>query len=199
VRPYDDEAGDWRGLDSSTEGTRYGAIAEMLHNFGVDGSVLDVGCGEAVLRAWLPNDVSYIGIEPSAIAVQVALERNPSTKIIHTRAETFEALTERFDSIVFNEMLYYTADPVGLVRKYAPLLRHQGMILCSIYQKPGRVSLKSRLRHLLDRRRPISNVHCGEMVSAFMASETWSILEDRVVPIPGNNSTWRIWLAAPHP
>ena len=169
----------------------------MLHSFGADGSVLDVGCGEALLRPWLPSDASYIGIEPSAAAVRIALERNPSARIIHTRAEDFDALGERFDSVVFNEMLYYTADPIGLVRKYAPLLRPGGMILCSIYQKPGRVSMKRRLWHLLDRRRPLSNVHCTKMVYAFIVQEAWRILENKAVAIPGGSSQWHIWLAMP--
>lgn len=87
MRPYNDEAGDWRELDSSTQTPRYATIAEMLHNFNVDGAVLDVGCGEALLRAWLPKDASYTGIEPSAAAVRIALERNPSAKIIHKGGE----------------------------------------------------------------------------------------------------------------
>jgi len=192
------EAGNWRGLDSPTETPRYAAIAGMLHSFKADGCVLDVGCGEAVLRTWLPKDTSYTGIEPSAVAVRSALERNPSVNIIHTKAECFDARGERFDSIVFNEMLYYAADPVGLLKMYMPLVRQAGVILCSIYQKPGSISLKRRLWHWFDRRRPLSNVHCAKMVRAFIKREAWQILDDRTVAIPGSSSQWHIWLAKPH-
>src|SRR5262249_35549286 len=78
MRPHNHEAGDWQGADSPTHAPRYAAIAEILHSFSAARSVLDVGCGEAELRAWLPKDASYIGIEPSGAAVQIATERNPS-------------------------------------------------------------------------------------------------------------------------
>ncbi len=198
LRPYNDEAGDWRGLDSPTDALRYAAIAEILDSFRGDGSVLDVGCGEALLRAYLPVDSKYTGIEASATAVRMALERNPATKIIHARAESFDARGDCFDSIVFNEMLYYVTDPVGLLRKYIALLRSPGMILCSIYQKPGAVPMRRKLRHWLDRRRPISNIHCEQMARDFMAREGWPILEDRIVMSPGGTTRWHIWLATPY-
>lgn len=196
MRPCNDEKGDWRGLDSPTQAPRYVAIAEILHGFKANGSVLDVGCGEALLRTHLPKATSYTGIERSATAAQIAIERNAST-IVHTEAESFDPLGERFDSIVFNEMLYYLADPVGLLRKYAAFLRPGGAILCSVFQKPGEASLKSRLWHWIDHRRPLSAVHCAKMVRGFMTREGWSILDDRAVTIPGTSLQWHIWLATP--
>jgi SAM-dependent methyltransferase len=199
MRFRNDEAGDWRGSDSPTHIARYAAIAEILHNFSANGSVLDVGCGEGTLSAWLPKDAGYIGIEPSEAAVRVALERNKPANIIPTTAESFDSCGERFDSVIFNEMLYYADDPIGLLKKYAMLVRPNGVILCSIYQKPGRASLENWLWHCLDRQRPLSNVHCEKIVRDFMAHEAWPILEDRAVAIPGNFSLWwHIWLAVPH-
>jgi SAM-dependent methyltransferase len=201
MRRWNDDAGDWRGLDSLGQAPRYAAIAEILHRFNSDRKVLDVGCGEGVLRGWLPEYVDYTGIEPSSLAARIAVERKSLARIIHTSAERFDARGERFGGIVFNEMLYYTADPVGLVRKYAALLWQGGVILCSIYQKPGPsngTSLRRKLWHFFDRRYPLSNLHCAGMVRAFMAREAWPILEDRTVPIPGGASAWHIWLAIPH-
>ncbi|MDP2913125.1 MAG: class I SAM-dependent methyltransferase [Candidatus Omnitrophota bacterium] len=197
MRPYNDEAGDWRGLDSESEAPRYAAIAQALRDFRVDRNVLDVGCGMAVLRSYLPGDANYTGIEPSTTAVRMAVERNASVRIIHSRAERFDAPGGFFDSVVFNEMLYYTLDPVGLLRKYASLLRRDGVILCSIYQNPSSLFLRRRLWHWLDRRRPISCIHCEKMVRAFMTRENWSILDDRSVGPAGGSSKWHIWLAAP--
>jgi len=195
---HDDNSGDWQGLDSPRQAPRYATIAEMLRTSNADRKVLDVGCGEAVLRAWLPKGVDYIGIDQSALAIRRGIERNTSVKIIHASAETFDANGERFDSIVFDEMLYYAADPVGLLRKYVTMLLPDGVILCSIYQKPGRASLKRRLWHLFDHRRPVSNIHCAEMVRAFMARKGWPISDDRAVAIPGAESHWHIWVARPH-
>ena len=199
MRLRNEQAGDWQGSDSLTHAPRFEMIASILRKFGADMSVLDVGCGEATLRAWLPKDTRYVGIEPSGAAARIALKRTDSiNNIIHTTAESFDSRGERFDSIVFNEMLYYTDDPIGLLKKYALLLREGGVILCSIYQRPGTDSLKSRLLHYLDRRRPISNVHCEKMVRAFMTNEAWPILEDQAVSIPGHVSLWwHIWVAQP--
>jgi predicted TPR repeat methyltransferase len=173
----------------------------MLHTFNFDRKVLDVGCGEGVLRAWLPEYTDYTGIEPSSLAVRIATERNDLARINHTSAEGFDARGERFASIVFNEMLYYTADPAGLLRKYAALLSKGGAILCSIYEKPmagKKTSLRRKLWHFFDRRCPLSNLHCAGMVRTFLTREAWPILEDRTVPTPGGSSAWHIWLAIPH-
>jgi SAM-dependent methyltransferase len=198
MRLRNDQSGDWQQSDSPTHGPRFDAIAKLLAKFSADTSVLDVGCGEGTLRGWLPESARYVGIEPSGTAARIAIERNPPASIIHTTAESFDPRGERFDSIVFNEMLYYADDPIGLLKKYASLLGPGGVVLCSIYQKPASISARSRLLHYLDRRRPISNVHCEKMVRAFMAREAWPILDDRAIAIPGEVSLWwHIWLARP--
>src|SRR5436305_14118397 len=105
MQRWNDEAGDWRELDSLGQAPRYAAIAEILHSFDSDRKVLDVGCGEAVLRGWLPEYTDYTGIEPSSQAARRAAERNGSARIIHTSAESFDTSGEHFTCIVFNEML----------------------------------------------------------------------------------------------
>jgi SAM-dependent methyltransferase len=186
-----EQAGDWQGLDSLTQAPRYDTIANMLRKFDADTSVLDVGCGEAMLHDRLPKNTRYVGIERSEAAARTALKRTNSDNIIHTAAENFDSCGERFDSIVFNEMLYYTDDPIGLLKKYARFLKEGGVILCSIYQKSAGTSFKSRLLHCFDRRRPVSNIHCEKMVRTFMANEAWPILEDQAVAM------WHIWLTQP--
>ena len=129
MRLRNEQAGDWQGSDSLTHAPRYDTIASILRKFGADMSVLDVGCGEAPLRARLPKNTRYVGIERSGAAARIALKRTDSIDIIHTTAESFDSRGERFDSIVFNEMLYYADDPIGLLKKYAFLLREGGVIL----------------------------------------------------------------------
>jgi 2-polyprenyl-6-hydroxyphenyl methylase/3-demethylubiquinone-9 3-methyltransferase len=193
----DDMSGDWQGLDSPTQIPRYSKIADILRNFMVSGRVLDVGCGEAVLLDWLPKNYIYTGIDPSAAAVNIANKRHPSAKIIHKKAEDFDSYGELFDIIIFNEMLYYADDPIALLKKYSILLNKNGKILCSIYQHPGRVSLKRRLMTYFDPRRPLSNIHCEKMIRKFMKHECWHIIEDCALPIPGSVTQWHIWLALP--
>lgn len=169
---------DWRGLDTASQSIRYETIARMLY-WRI--SVLDVGCGEAVLLPHLVTGTEYFGVEPGLEAFTRAKRKVNSrhSTIVHATAEAFTTRV-RFDAIVFNEMLYYAADPVGLLRKYGRLLLPNGIILISIYQKDA-ASLKSRLWHLLDHRRPMSNIHCERMLRAFMRREGWGITEFRQV------------------
>jgi 2-polyprenyl-3-methyl-5-hydroxy-6-metoxy-1,4-benzoquinol methylase len=122
VRPRNDEAGDWWGAVSPTHALHFAAMAEILRSFNANGSVLDVGCGEAALRAWLPKDAKIHRHRTIGAAVRIALKRNPSANIIQRR-RALTRVAERFDSIVFNEILYYADDPIGLLRKYAVLIR----------------------------------------------------------------------------
>ncbi|MGH9345383.1 MAG: hypothetical protein ACRD19_16675 [Terriglobia bacterium] len=48
-KPWDDDAGNWQGLASSTQEPRYRTIAGFIDRFCGNGLILDVGCGEAVL------------------------------------------------------------------------------------------------------------------------------------------------------
>lgn len=198
MRPDKPELGDWQGLNSPGQNPRYRTISEMLRRHDCDQSVLDVGCGEALLRSWLPDHSAYTGIEPSSSAAQIARARNPSARIIHSSAEEFEPPVAGFASIVFNEMLYYAHDPVGLLQKYSAAAQSSRAILCSVYQKPESPSLKRRLWNWIDRRRPLSNLHCEQIVRDFMMRARWTILDDRSVLMPGTSQSWHIWLAAPH-
>jgi SAM-dependent methyltransferase len=198
MRAYDDHSGDWEESNTATHAVRFKAIASGLQRFAVDKCVLDVGCGEATLCAWLPPYAKYVGIEVSGAAVRIARERYDSVNILQATAESCDWNDEKFDSIVFNEMLYYARDPVGLLKKYANFLNKDGLILCSVFQHPGPSSLSAQLLHWLDRKRPISNSHCEKMVRAFMEREGWSVLDAREIAIPGHaDLCWHIWLARP--
>jgi len=168
----------------------------MLRRLNVDANVLDVGCGEGVLRSWLPQHARYTGIERSGLAARSAAPA-VAPGIVNATAEQYEPTPERFDSIVFSEMLYYVKDPVGLVGRYAPLLTPAGVILCSIYQSPKRVRMRSLVWRVLDRRRPLSAIHCEKMVREYMKRNKWQILDDRTVPLPNSGQHWHIWAARP--
>jgi len=88
--PDKDDSGDWQGLDSPRQAPRYAAIADIINSFRPNGDVLDIGCGEAVLLNYLQNNFNYHGIEPSAKAIRLALERNPTAKIYHSSSENFD-------------------------------------------------------------------------------------------------------------
>lgn len=197
ILKHDDESGDWQGLDARVQAPRYAAIVALVRRFHPGGELLDVGCGEAWLHDWLTNEVVYRGIEPSATAIRRALVRQPRLDLVHTAAEAFNPGGARLGTVVFNEVLYYARNPVGLVRRYAPFLGRQGIVICSIFQKTERISWRRRLAHLLDPRRPLSNVDCTRRVHEFMVRHGWEMLEDHRVPIDHTGAHWRIWVARP--
>lgn len=185
--------GDWQHLDN--EAPRYQAIADMLKSSGLDDRVLDVGCGTGLLREYLPAKSFYAGIEPCGEAVKLARER-PASAIWQADAESFTPLACPYTSIVFNESLYYTADPCGLVRKYINFLHPGGSILVSIWRKPNeQIGWKRKIAHWFDRRRPLGNNHCEDLVLGMQNRERWNLQKCRLVQAQAG--AWSIWLARP--
>ena len=185
MKDWNNDFGDWQGLACAEQAPRYQHIAGLLRNFSRR-QVLDVGCGEGVLRNFLSPDSSYLGIEPSVKAL------NGRKDITNATAEDFAAGASRWDCIVFNEVLYYSRDPLYLLRKYARFLLPDGKVIISIYQAPGAFSFKRRLLHYLHPRRPMSNVHCTQMVADFISRDRWIIETDDLV-----EGRWRIWTTMP--
>jgi 2-polyprenyl-3-methyl-5-hydroxy-6-metoxy-1,4-benzoquinol methylase len=196
VKSWNDLSGDWQGLTSETQAPRYQAIARMINQFCPVGSVLDVGCGEAVLSAYLPKEATYFGIEPSAKAGESAVTRCGRDCILNCTGEDFDAGKRRWDCVVFNEVLYYSRHPVALLDKYSKLVKRGGIIIVSIYQKRGNL-IKTQLMHWLDRDRPMSNVYCTRVVHSFMFRRGWRLQEDTLIAKPGSSEYWRIWSCEP--
>lgn len=126
----------WNYLSGIEQLGRYSIIAGYSIFMKPLGRVLDVGCGEGILLERLGDTYSeFVGIDISDVALRRARER------IHERAiflkEDVEnpssAVAGKFDVIVFNEVLYYCADPLGTMRKYERYLNYQGIFIVSIH------------------------------------------------------------------
>lgn len=167
---------------------RYECIGKLVSSFSPR-NVLDVGCGEAILKKYLSESIFYLGIEPSAKAA------NGRPDTVHLTAEDFPVREQRWDCIVFNEMLYYSNNPAYLLKKFSGLLAKDGRIIVSIYQNPRTPPFRKRLMYLIDPRRPISNLHCGEMVYRHVFRERWMIDSDQLLP---GAKTFRVWMIRPN-
>lgn len=190
-----DTAGDWQNLDTPAQNVRYTALADLIRAHG-PASVLDVGCGEGLLMDYLPGAL-YSGVESSALASANARSLHPRASIAHSSAEAFESMGNRWDCIVFNECLYYMADPIAVLRRYAAFLNPGGIIVISIYQNMKRPTWKAQLRHLFSRRTPASNIQCSQMVDGFIAEEGWRALVTKEVSVPGRDTFWKMTVASP--
>lgn len=136
-------AGDLDHLRKLKETPRFGVIAGYLHRLLPRFKLLDLGCGEGLLWPYLDQSrvTGYVGVDVAASAVaQAAALIAPSgvdsrclcNSIEHFLPET----TDRFDAILFNEVLFFVEDPAMQVARYRPWLADGGVIIVSQYRSP---------------------------------------------------------------
>ena len=128
--------GHWDYLRGSSEIARYGIIASFCHCYSRGGALLDHGCGEGILRRHLNLDIfsHYVGVDLSLDAVARA-DRNHGgerTRFLVGNVEHYEP-EQKYDVIVFNEMLYYLKDPESVLRRYRDHLSPNGVFVVSMF------------------------------------------------------------------
>jgi 2-polyprenyl-3-methyl-5-hydroxy-6-metoxy-1,4-benzoquinol methylase len=126
-------SGRWDYLGQLPELSRFSVLAGYLRHFKPGGALLDVGCGEGVLAKRLhPSDYrSYVGVDISCAAIDKANALGlPNASFSAADAQVYHP-TGTFDAIVFNEVLYFFADPPSTVERYARALSRDGIFLLS--------------------------------------------------------------------
>jgi 2-polyprenyl-3-methyl-5-hydroxy-6-metoxy-1,4-benzoquinol methylase len=114
--------------------------------------VLDVGCGQATLAGEIRNLGHVVwGIEASSIAVAKAasrVDRCIQADLLDFKAIETVLAEERFDAIVFSDVLEHLYDPVNALRFYRRFLAPGGRVLISV---PNALNWQTRLSFLLGR------------------------------------------------
>ncbi|HEX4954577.1 MAG TPA: class I SAM-dependent methyltransferase [Thermoanaerobaculia bacterium] len=130
-------SGRWACLADASETARYGALAGFLTREDGLAEVLDVGCGEGLLRRFYPAlGLHFTGIDLSEAAIARARQQNlPSDRWLQADAETF-APSRPPGAIVLNECLYYLRQPTRQARRYLDLLVPGGLLLVSMFRTP---------------------------------------------------------------
>lgn len=140
--------GDWSFLGDPGEAARYDWLVEHVQGFAPEGSVLDVGCGEAFLGKRLAeSSVSrYDGVDLSSTAI----DRARATALPRSHYEVCSAEDfspgRRYDIIVFNEIVYYFDDPIAELQRYLGFLADGGVLLLSVFESLRTRALMRRLR-----------------------------------------------------
>jgi SAM-dependent methyltransferase len=171
--------GHWRGMESPAQEPRFDAIRRHLH-----GSVLDVGCGTGILARDCDD---YTGIEPVEEAASIAAATG--AQIHNTTAESFDLAGRQWDIVLFNESLYYSRNPLGVLSKYSWALRDGGKLIISIFLRP---STPRRLPYWLTKR--MDNLRCAALVERFATGVAGYLRREDV---PFAESYWRIWVIRP--
>jgi len=170
-------AGKWAGLANEDELAQPSVHARYLQELKPNAAILDVGCGEGLLfEHFRANGYSrYLGLDLSSIAAdKLAGVHDERTSFICADAAAYEP-TERFDAIVFNEILYYLHEPLDVFARYANALNERGILIVSTYLSSWRArgilrQLKSRYRLLGET--PVSHGRKSWMCSVFTLKTT---------------------------
>lgn len=180
--------GDWQDLDNETQAPRYRAISRHIP---AASRVLDVGCGSGVLRRYLP-DVYYSGIEPNREA-RIAAVKNGLWCLISSDDPDQFVYPGPWDRIVMSETLYYSSHPVTQLARHFVTLEPAGRLIITIWMRPKLPGVRKALRCLLDHKRPMSNLHCAEMVERWIdGNAVLETCED--IPHPASPFPWRLWV-----
>lgn len=97
--------------------------------------VLDVGCGAGGVGAALKaeRDVEVVGLEGFPDAAEQARARLDEAHCVDLDAlPELPYPHEHFDAMVFGDVLEHLRDPFELLRRLKPLLKSDGVIVCSI-------------------------------------------------------------------
>lgn len=127
-------AGRWDFFAQLPELARFSILAGYIWHLKPGGAVLDVGCGQGVLQRRLPGSAysRYVGIDVSASAIAVAQQQqNERSTFLAADVENYSP-AERFDVIVFSEVLCCLRDPLQTVERYARSLNPEGLLLVSL-------------------------------------------------------------------
>ena len=117
-------------MERDSERERYRAISQIVVALPAHSSLLDVGCGVGTIADYLPA-LDYTGVDASRKALAIARNRHPGT-FICSDIEGFH-IEEKYDVILFSEILYYLEDPLEQLARYREFLSDEGSMIVSIW------------------------------------------------------------------
>lgn len=145
----ENEGGDgWARLRDPSEIGRYSVIHGYVQTFAPGGAVLDVGCGDGILQERIQYG-SYLGIDMFAQSIaRASSKEDERTRFLQADAATF-APRETFDAIIWNECLYYLANPIDVITRYRQYLRARGVMIVSMFYQTFATRRLFRQLHVL--------------------------------------------------
>lgn len=179
-REYD--GGRWAYLHKLQEAARYGVVSAYIHHHlrpGAGATVLDLGCGEAILDAHLDRGrvARYVGVDISPVALAKVRPEPERMELIAGAIDSYAPAPDaRYEAIVFNEVLHFAEDPIGVVTRFRSHLAEGGVMIISMHQSPRE---NTGLRVLRD-------------LWAALERAPWEILDETTLINVGKSLTWRL-------
>lgn len=131
---YKYKKGAWNYMGDEKE--RYNTIVNFIKQTGINKpSILDLGCGYGALNQYLEqNDFgSALGIDISSCAIKMAKDKNYSqSDFLAINIHDFIP-KQKFDIIIFNEVLYYLDNQLEIVSRFSEYLNDEGYFIFSFY------------------------------------------------------------------
>jgi trans-aconitate methyltransferase len=132
--------GEWDHLEGMAEAPHYSIVRGYAVKVKSPASVLDVGCGTGVLRTHFADaDVSnWVGIDASQEGVKTANAKGYGASRFEVADFDQYQLIESHDLVIFNESLYYAADPSATFMRYWDKIPAHGACIVSMFDSSMR-------------------------------------------------------------
>jgi trans-aconitate methyltransferase len=119
-----------------TEADRYQAIVTYIQKSSVTPPrILDLGCGYGALLEYLPKDAyaTYLGVDLSDTAILKARKKKYPNAIFKVSDLHQFKTEEKFDLLVFNEVLYYLDNRSEVVKQLSLFTTPHAKMIVSLY------------------------------------------------------------------
>jgi len=140
-------------------------LAPQFADFaGVQGRVLDVGCGPGALTAELVRRVGaecVVAVDPSEPFVAAARERNPGIDARQAPAEELPFADGAFDAALAQLVVHFMTDPVAGLREMGRVTEPDGAVAACVWDHDGGRSPLSPFWNAVDELDPGANRETG--------------------------------------
>jgi SAM-dependent methyltransferase len=172
------ERGQWMRLHGDEEFAHYTIVAGYIQKNAQPISLLDVGCGEGVVLRYLNLDLiaSYTGVDLAQAALDKIVPKRSQDRYICSSLEDYSP-EGKWDVILFNEVLYYTYDPVAHLERIEHSLTPGGFIVISMHKKANPLAWNNRCIRSVQRyfRRADYVVEDAVELSKIDGSAAWQV------------------------